>query len=96
MNHPVINNLLSPCQNGVVGEKSCTTQLLEYLELWTKILEKGVCVDVVYMEFAKAFNKVPHKRLIRKLQLLFILQLLFPGISGTTLTWIEHFLSERR
>ena len=43
--------------------------------------------DVIVMDFAKAFDKVPHKRLLYKLD--------FYGIRGSTHKWIDSWLSER-
>ena len=63
--------------------KALYSTIIRFLDLWTKILEKGGCVDVIYMDFAKKFDKVPHKRFHRKLQGL--------GITSKTITWIEHF-----
>jgi ribonuclease P/MRP protein subunit RPP40 len=51
-------------------------------------LESGIPVDVVLLDFAKAFDTVPHKRLILKLRAY--------GISGLTLKWIEAFLKNRK
>src|ERR1700730_16689281 len=45
-------------------------------------------VDVIYLDFAKAFDKVPHKRLVRKLDA--------HGITGKILKWIDSWLSDRR
>ena len=44
------------------------TQLLEIMEIWTSILDNGFSFDCVYLDFAKAFDKVPHKRLCLKLE----------------------------
>jgi hypothetical protein len=45
-------------------------------------------LDVILLDFAKAFDKVPHRRLLHKLK--------FYGIDGTTLAWISSFLSSRK
>jgi len=42
--------------------------LLEFFEEVTRILDEGQPVDVIYLDFAKAFDKVPHVRLAKKLQ----------------------------
>ena len=68
--------------------KSCTTQLLECLDLWTGILDSGGFIDVVYMDYAKAFDKVAHERLVRKLE--------GYGVKGKVLQWIHNFLTGRR
>ena len=61
------NNLFSGSQHGFLAGKSCTTQLLEFLEDVTYALDQGTDVDVIYLDFRKAFDKVPHKRLLKKL-----------------------------
>jgi predicted O-methyltransferase YrrM len=48
--------------------QSCTTNLLEFLERATAAVDRGEAFDVVYLDFAKAFNKVPHERLVKKLR----------------------------
>ena len=58
------------------------------MDILTSNLSTKTPVDVVFLDFAKAFDKVPHRRLISKL--------LNYGISGKLLTWIESFLSNRR
>ena len=56
-----------PEQHGFISGKSCTTQLLECLEDLTEALDNGKDVDVVYIDFCKAFDKVPHRRRLKKL-----------------------------
>ena len=68
--------------------RSCTTQLLTAINYWTKALEDGHSVDVLYFDFAKAFDSVPHNHLIAKLQGL--------GVSGRLLTWLKIFLVNRK
>ena len=67
--------------------RSCLTNLLEYLEEVTKLLDSGKSVDIVYLDFAKAFDKVPIRRLISKCKGL--------GIGGNLLEWIRQWLSGR-
>ena len=78
---------LHSAQHGFLPGRSCATQLLTALEDWTQQLENGEAVDVAYLDFRKAFDAVPHKRLIRKLHGL--------GIRGALLKWIESFLTGR-
>ena len=68
--------------------RSRITQLLEVMDLWTEALEEGVAIDAVYLDFAKAFDTVPHARMMAKLQ--------GCGIDGAVLEWIRSFLTERR
>ena len=62
-------------------------QVLKVLDSWTEILENGGCIDVVYCDFMKAFDKVPHRRLIGKLQSY--------GIKGKILDWVAAMLFHR-
>ena len=80
--------LLNDSQHGFIKGKSCLTNLLEYLENVTKVLDEGDPLDVIYLDFAKAFDKVPHKRLIKKLEA--------HGISGNVSRWIKNWLTDRR
>ena len=82
------SQLLSVQQHGFRTGHSCTTNLLAALDRWTEALDKGNNVDAVYLDFAKAFDSVPHKRLLLKLK--------GYGIDKNTLHWIEGFLSHRR
>ena len=75
-------------QHGFVPGRSCMTQLLVTLELWTEWLDKGEPLDVVYLDFKKAFDSVPHTRLLQKLKAY--------GIDGNLLIWIQHFLLGRK
>ena len=77
------NNLLSECQHGFVAGRSCTTNLLAVLEDWTACLDTGVPIDAIYLDFAKAFDSVPHARLLSKLAA--------HGIKGNVLTWGASF-----
>ena len=47
-----------------MGGRSTTTNILVYLETLTRLFNKGYCVDVLYLDFAKAFDKVPHRKLM--------------------------------
>ena len=64
-----INNQFSDKQYGFITGRSTTLQLLEVLDKWTEALEtKGTVIDCIYMDFQKAFDKVPHNRLVGKLK----------------------------
>ena len=60
------NNLFSDKQFGFIGGRSTSLQLLTVLDKWTKILDKGGTIHAIYMDFMKAFDKVPYRRLIAK------------------------------
>ena len=61
-------NLINSSQHGFVKNRSCLTNLLEFLEYVCIYLFKGRPVDVIYLDFRKAFDKVPHKRLMVKVK----------------------------
>ena len=86
--HLAANNLIRDSQHGFTSGRSCLTNLLEYLETLTKLVVDGHSVDIVYLDFAKAFDKVPIRRLIGKCQGL--------GIGGKVLAWVEEWLTGRQ
>ena len=88
MTHMTENDLLSPKQHGFIQWRSCVTQLLAVLDSWTLALDEGGNIDTIYIDLSKAFDTVPHKRLLMKLR--------GYGIEGRILTWIEAFLTDRR
>ena len=61
------NKLFSKLQFGFIEGRSTVLQLLHVLDKWTETLDNGDSLDVIYCDFMKAFDKVPHKRLIKKL-----------------------------
>ena len=52
-----------------MAKKSCLNNLFEYLEELSSLVDKGHAVDIVYLDFSKAFDKVPHQRLLLKCNL---------------------------
>jgi hypothetical protein len=86
--HLLENNLIKDSQHGFVKGRSCATNLLEFLEKATTAVDRGDSFDVVYLDFAKAFDKVPHKRLVKKLRA--------HGIKGRVLRWVKSWLFCRR
>lgn len=88
MSHLQAESLLADAQHGFRPGRSCATQLLLAMEEWTSMIENGEPVDVLYLDLAKAFNTVPPRRLLRKVEA--------HGIGGRILRWIEAFLLERQ
>ena len=82
------HSLVRPSQHGFMAGRSTVTNLLAYLETLTKLLDEGNAVDVLYLDFAKAFDKVPHSRLLAKCRGL--------GLGGRLLHWVEKWLSDRK
>lgn len=87
MNHLRNEKLMSPKQFGFISGRSTTTQLLNYLNKCIDKIVEGNVVDSIYLDFAKAFDSVPHKRLLHKIASY--------GITGNILRWIEAFLTDR-
>jgi len=79
--------LIEGTQHGFTKGRSCLTNLLTFFEDVTDYVDKGNAVDVIYLDFQKAFDKVPHKRLLRKVRSL--------GIGGHIYNWLENWLSQQ-
>ena len=86
--HLLDNNLITDEQHGFVPRKSCLTNLLESLEDWTHVLDDKESLDIIYCDFKKAFDSVPHQRLLKKISAY--------GIRGQILNWIRDFLADRK
>ena len=82
------NDLLSDAQHGFRPSRSTVTQLLVHIDNILEILESSENADVIYLDFAKAFDKVDHKLLMKKIRNL--------GIEGRLLNWIANFLQDRK
>ena len=85
--HLNYNNLKTTKQHGFTPKKSTTANLIEALNIWSEALSHGLPVDIIYLDYEKAFDKVPHHRLV--------LQLSKYGITGDILNWIEDYLHNR-
>ena len=86
--HLARNNLIRSSQHGFTAGRSCLTNLLEYMEELTSLVDEGFAVDMFYLDFSKAFDLVPHKRLLVKLRGL--------GIQGKVASWVEEWLTDRK
>jgi hypothetical protein len=82
------HGLLKDSQHGFRSGRSCLTNLLDFFESVTSELDDGNCADIIYLDFSKAFDKVPHCRLLKKLEA--------HGIGGDCLSWIGSWLNNRR
>jgi hypothetical protein len=87
LNHLDTYSILTDCQHGFRAPRSSETQLLTLTHELASSLDKGGQQDLIILDFSKAFDKVPHQRLLTKLD--------FYGIRGTTYQWIKAFLNER-
>jgi hypothetical protein len=82
------NDLIKKSQHGFTKGRSCLTNLLEFIEDITKIVDRGEGLDIIYLDFQKAFDKVPHNRLLSKLKA--------HGITGKIYNWIQGWLKDRK
>ena len=82
------NNKFNNNQHGFRNGRSCISQLLNHYNKILENLEKGHEIDVIYLDFAKAFDKVHHGLLLQKLQNI--------GITGKLKHWIKEFLCSRK
>ncbi len=82
-----VNNKLNRYQHGFRSGHSCQTQLLATTHEWARSLDKRASTHVIYLDFSKAFDSVPHRRLLMKLDCM--------GVRGNLLRWINAFLSDR-
>ena len=83
----VKHKLINTSQHGFLKAWSCLTNIL-CLEEITKWVDVGSPVDVVHLDFQKAFDKVPHQRLLLKLKA--------HGIGNDVIIWLKKWLTHRR
>ena len=88
MAHLLYYNLLANEQHGFRSKRSCCTQLLEVVHDWAEALDTSDPVDVIYLDYRKAFDSVPHLSLYEKLNKY--------NINGQIKTWIRDFLKDRK
>lgn len=81
------NAVINQSQHGFVTNKSCQTNLNSFYDRITKWVDQGNAVDVVYLDFSKAFDKVSHSILIEKM--------VKYGVDKRTVRWIQNWLSDR-
>ena len=75
-------------QHGLRQQRSCVTQLLQFVHTIAKSLDAGIQTDAIYLDMAKAFDKVPHEKLLYKLEMV--------GVRGQLLAWFRNYLTNRR
>ena len=88
VHHLEVNNLMNKTQHGFRERHSTITQIMCYYDSVLSMMEEGNPVDAIYLDFSKAFDKVDHKILLKKVQSV--------GIDGKLLKWIESFLTNRQ
>ena len=87
MDHLERQNILVDYQHGFRRRRSCESQLLITSHDLASILNRRSQVDVAVLDFAKAFDKVPHQRLLKKLR--------YYNLHANVVGWIESFLADR-
>ena len=90
--HLALDSILGDCQHGFRGQRSCETQLVQFVNNIISNLDGAVNrgdkqTDLIMIDFTKAFDKVPHRRLLHKLD--------YYGIRGSTHKWINSWISGR-
>ena len=84
----VTNNLLNPSQHGFRENHSCLSALLNVYDNMLLMLANNPCIiDMIYLDFSKAFDKVDFGILLHKLKNM--------GITGKLGKWFYHFLVNR-
>jgi len=84
--HVKDNQGIRPIQHGFMKGRSCLTNPISYNQL-THLVGERKAVDVIYLDFRKAFDTVPHSILLEKLAA--------HGLHGCTLHWIKNWLNGR-
>ncbi|MCP3679103.1 MAG: reverse transcriptase family protein [Gammaproteobacteria bacterium] len=82
------HNLIRDSQHGFRNKRSCLTNLLEFYNKLFHIHDQTKTLDIIYLDFQKAFDKVPHNKLLTKVKAL--------GIIGNIYGWIENWLQGRK
>lgn len=86
--YPVVQPAISESQHGFVKKRSTTSNLMTFTHAVFDKLEKRSQVDAIYVDFSKAFDKVPHNLAIAKLNRL--------GLPCWTIQWLKSYLSSRK
>ena len=81
------NNTLTDYQHGFRKNRSCEAQLINTIQDLAAGMDKSTQIDAILLDFSKAFDKVSHQRLLRKLH--------HYGVRASTLRWIQSFLGDR-
>ena len=87
MSHLEENNILTNLNHGFRSGFSCESQLLTTMNDLLTAYDQGKQVDIAILDFSKAFDTVPHKKLLYKLGKY--------GVTGSVHSWLSNFLSDR-
>ena len=67
MDHLIANDLINPSQHGFVPRRSCSTNLIEMIDIISEAFNRGFAADVIFLDFSKAFDLVSYEALLIKL-----------------------------
>ncbi|XP_076038458.1 uncharacterized protein LOC143023740 [Oratosquilla oratoria] len=87
MAHVNRNRILCNAQHGFRSGRNCLTNMLKYLDDVINAVDNQYWIDSIYLDCEKAFDRVPHQRLLAKLEAI--------GVTGNTKNWIASFLRDR-
>jgi len=83
--HVKDNQEIRPSKHGLMKGRSCLANLISFYDQVTRLMDEGKAVDVIYLDFSKAFDTVPHSILLEKLAV--------HGLDGCSLHWIKNWLN---
>ena len=81
------NNLIDKSQHGFTPGSSTVTNILECADRWSEVIQARQSLDVIYLDFKKAFDSVSHLKLLQKVAAY--------GVRGDLLSWLTDFLNSR-
>uniref|UniRef100_A0A8B9C3Y3 Reverse transcriptase domain-containing protein n=1 Tax=Anser brachyrhynchus TaxID=132585 RepID=A0A8B9C3Y3_9AVES len=84
MQHLQGNQAIRPSQHGFMKGRSCLTNLISFYDQVTRLVDEGKAVDVVYLDFSKAFDTISHNILLKNLAA--------RGLDWRTLCWVKNWL----
>ena len=87
LRHLEEHDILTDCQHGFRARHSCETQLVTLVHEFSEAIDRGRQTNMIILDFSKAFDCVPHLRLLPKIH--------HYGIRGSTYNWIRSFLQNR-
>ena len=82
-----VNQGIRPIQHGFTNGRSCLTNLIAFCDKVTRLVDESKAVNVVYLNFSKAFDTVPYNILVEKLTA--------HSLDGRMLRWVKHWLDSR-
>ena len=87
LSHLLQNNIISAAQHGFIKQRSTQTQQIDFMDKLTSLYDKNIQLEIVYLDFSKAFDRVAHTKLIHILK--------YYQINPYLIRWIQNYLSGR-